>query len=261
MSEVEATVETAEIVEQVEVVEEVTEAAPSAEDSSEPIESAEAEKTVKRNSFQERINQKTREAKEAQALATSLQERLASYEQNTQQSAPRPKLEDFDYDESRFNEELDNWTQSSLSNSVRQARIEEHRHEAQAAQQATLQLAKDTFVERSNDFELDHPDFKDVVAKVPNSEVLTSAVLVSEDGPALAYHLGKNPDLAHQLSQMNPYTAMMEMGRISARLSTPAPTKVTNAPAPTKTVGSSAAVSKDPDKMTPDEYRRHRGYK
>ena len=261
MSEVEATAETAEIVETVEVVEEATEAT-SAEDSSEQVESQEAEeKTVKRNSFQERISQKTREAKEAQARAAELQERLAQYEQQTPESQPRPKLEDFDYDESRFNEALDTWQQSSLSNSVRRARLEEQQYEAQAAQQRTMALAQETFVERANDFELDHPDFKSVVANVPNSQVLTSAVLASEEGPALAYHFGKNPELAQQLSTMNPYMAMLEIGKISAKLSSPAPTKTTNAPAPSKPVGSQAAVSKDPDKMSPDEYRRYRGYK
>lgn len=262
MSEVESqAVETAEIVEAVEVVEEATEA-PSAEDSSEQVESQEAEeKTVKRNSFQERISQKTREAKEAQARAAELQERLAQYEQQTPQSQPRPKLEDFDYDESQFNEALDNWTQSSLSNSVRQARLEEQQHEARLAQQRTMALAQETFVERANDFELDHPDFREVVAKVPQSQVLTSAVLVSEDGPALAYHLGKNPDLAQSLSSMNPYMAMLEIGKISAKLSAPAPAQTTNAPAPSKPVGSSASITKDPDKMSPDEYRKWRGYK
>lgn len=260
MSEdLEPTVETTDLVEETVEVAEVDAVETTAEEVPSEEKVAE-EKLTKRNSFQERINQKTREAKEAQALATSLQERLASYEQTIQPSQSRPKLEDFDYDEQRFNEALDSWTSSSLSTSVRQVRLEEQRQEAKNAQQRTLAIAQETFVERANDFELDNPDFRDVVSKVPNSQVLTSAVLMAEDGPALAYHLGKNPGIAKELAEMNPYMAMLEIGKISARLSTKAPTKLSSAPPPSKTVGSSAAVSKDPDKMSPDEYRRHRGY-
>jgi hypothetical protein len=55
--------------------------------------------------------------------------------------------------------------------------------------------------------------------------------------------------------------AMMELGRLSQALSPNRPVTTSNAPAPAKPVRASGKVEKDPDKMTPAEYARFRGYR
>ncbi len=260
-----------------ETVEETTQAETQETESTEPVEakadetevsesgedSAEKEeKERKRNSFQERINQKTREAKEAQARVSELEDRLRSFEsQETQELAPRPKLEDFGYDEEKYAEALDDWTEQRSLLSARKARMEEQREEAQAQQARLQQLAVDTFKERSAQFEEEHPDYQEKLRSIPNSPILMQAALISDQGPQLAYYLGSNPDIANQLAVANPIIAAMELGKIQQKLSTPPPTQTTQAPPPAKPVGSSAKVEKDPDKMSAEEYAKFRGYR
>lgn len=232
----------------------------SGEDSAEK-ETEEREK--RRNSFQERINQKTREAKEYQAKYEESQQRLQEAEERLTENKldPMPQLEDFGYDPEAHNAAMAEWAQKSSAYGARQARLEEQRQESEYVQQQALKFARETFIERSNQFTEDHPDYRETIQKLPNSPLIMNAALVSDDGPALAYHLGKNPELANRLANSNPIIAAMELGRISQKLATPAPTKNTQAPPPAKPVGSSAKVEKDPDKMSAEEYAVYRGYR
>ena len=60
-----------------------------------------------------------------------------------------------------------------------------------------------------------------------------NAPLVQADQPAdLAYHLGKNPDLARSLSSMPPQAAAYALGKIAAGLQVPQPKIASNAPPP-----------------------------
>lgn len=76
-----------------------------------------------------------------------------------------------------------------------------------------------------------HDDFDEVVGspvEIPKSVEL--AIPHLKNGAAVAYHLGKNPDLAAQLMDMDPLQAVAEVGAISRELLA----KSTGAPAPDK---------------------------
>lgn len=64
------------------------------------------------------------------------------------------------------------------------------------------------------------------------------AILASDNPPALIYHLGKNPDLAYQIAEMNPLRAARELGRIEAGLTRPKAPTVSQAPPPVGSVPS-----------------------
>ena len=92
-------------------------------------------------------------------------------------------------------------------------------------------------------------------------EAMQQAIILSDNGPALAYHLASNPQKTAAINAMAPGLAMMELGRLSQALAPNRSVTTSNAPAPAKPVRASGKVEKDPDKMTPAEYARFRGYR
>jgi hypothetical protein len=89
------------------------------------------------------------------------------------------------------------------------------------------------------------PDFDQVVTQqTPVHQNAVPFIAESERGAEILYHLGKNPAAARDLWQKfetAPAQALMELGRIEARIATPAAKTVSKAPrpAPAITGGSS----------------------
>jgi hypothetical protein len=106
-----------------------------------------------------------------------------------------------------------------------------------------------------------YDDFDEVVGRedlaVPQSVQL--AVLEMDNGPEVAYYLGKHPELCQELLEMTPLAAVRKIGIISDRLSpearSPEPKPKPKPPAPLSTVGASATRSSVPlDQLSPREY-------
>jgi len=71
-------------------------------------------------------------------------------------------------------------------------------------------------------------------------------------------HLANNPDEARQIAMMSPIGQIRALGRIEAKLEQKSPVTVTKAPPPVKPVGQKAAITKDPGKMSDEEYAKWR---
>ena len=91
------------------------------------------------------------------------------------------------------------------------------------------------------------------------------AISESEHGPAVAYHLGKNPDLSRRWASLDPVSLFKELGRLEATLSAPAvvpqPKPVTQAPAPITPVqqAATAPINKELSDITSvAEWRKRR---
>jgi hypothetical protein len=144
-------------------------------------------------------------------------------------------------------------------------------HNEQAAEernQAALRETYDGYNQRVQTFAAEHPDFHDTLgADVMIPQTAGLAIVEMENGPEVAYWLGKNPAEAAKLHGMSELQQVMELGRISARLTgqngasqpPPAPRPVSNARPPVTTVGGTANTTpKAPEEMTHQEYRRWR---
>lgn len=213
----------------------------------------------KRNRVQERISQLTNRAKEAESRAKELEEMIASLEGEQPEEKAMPKLEEFEYDTAAYEAALSQWLAEKQAQSVNVAMTQQQRWQVEQAQRQAVEAAKQAFTAKQEAFELDHPDFKQVVSNFkPNSPAIAQAVLYSENGPALAYHLAKNPGLSQSLESMNPIIAAMEIGAIQQKLSAPPPVNSSKAPPPADDLKPTGTVDKDPDKMTPAEYRAWR---
>ena len=83
----------------------------------------------------------------------------------------------------------------------------------------------------------DLPDFDDMVASsdVQVSDQVRDAILDSDVGPKILYHLAEHTDLATKLAGMSTASALREIGKLEARFEAKAETK------PLSTVGRSKA--------------------
>lgn len=125
--------------------------------------------------------------------------------------AARPKLADFEYDESRYEAAVVEFTRAE-ARAAAEAVLAERENESAAKAKAQ------TFKERESAFKAETPDYESVAYYAPISNEVAELVKESESGPELAYYLGKNPEIAQTLSQLPERAAAREIGKIEARL-------------------------------------------
>jgi hypothetical protein len=150
----------------------------------------------------------------------------------------KPKLDDFDYDTEKFEQELAKWYDRKRAHDAAAAEADAAQKEQQKAWQAKLDAYGTAKAE------LKVKDMED--AEATATEVLSvtqqGVILQGAENPALVvYALGKNPKKAKELSAINdPVKFAFAVAKLETQL------KVTNrkaAPPPEKTVSGSAPKS------------------
>jgi len=183
-------------------------------------------------------------------------------------SVQPPKEEDFD----DYNDYIDKLTDYKVD--LKMAEYDRVM-EARAANQAHAQK-RQGLIEKLEAGREKYNDFDEVVHDpiVPITEAMVDILAETEYPAEIAYYLGKNLSQATQISRMPPIQAAKQIGIIEAKIAAdekakpsgsalPKPTvvkKTTSAPAPIKPVkpGGAEVVTKDPSKMTNEEYRAWR---
>jgi hypothetical protein len=176
----------------------------------------------------------------------------------------RPAQEDFEtYD--AFQEAVMDWKV--------QTKIAEHeagraRIERESAQQRAQETLVATHSARIDAFRSEHEDFDAVVERgkdLPITRPMQDAVLNSDVGPGLMYHLCQHPEECDRISEMHPMMAIKEMGKLEARIEAAqtgpvsSAETVTRAPRPIKPVGGGATASTVPlDQLPYQEFKRMR---
>lgn len=126
-------------------------------------------------------------------------------------------------------------------------------HQALAEQQRKLETAEAAARARYNDYDgvIEQITSDPILAQNP---VIRQALLGLENGPDIAYTLGKNLDVAYELANMNPIQAGMRLAELVNR----APRRVSNAPTPIKPLsgasGGTPGNSKELSDMSTAEY-------
>lgn len=206
---------------------------------------------------QERVNEITRARREAERRAEALERELASIrQQQPAQHQPRssekaPALADFNYD-------MDAWSQAMSDYAIAQAESRVEQKITSKTQQERQQSVQRSFEERAAKYAADHPDFDravdDLGRTVRFSPEVVEVIGESEHGPAVVHYLAQHLDEADRIARLPPHLAAVHLGRIEAQVSQAKPKPVTKAPSPAPTLGGGAAASKDPDRMTADEW-------
>jgi hypothetical protein len=141
---------------------------------------------------------------------------------------------------------------------------------AQREQVSTRQQAVSRFVVQQQTAASEYPDWDEVMEdalQLPASPAVEEAILYSDIGPDLQYHLAKNPQEAMRLNSLPPILAARQIGIIEARIAAekaarkaapPAPPAVSKAPDPITPVGGRGVVEVDPSKMSDKEFAEWR---
>lgn len=194
---------------------------------SEPVQEQEAEAKEERKQnpklekrFSELTKQREELRKEAERerqRASELEERLKSLEGNQsvkkeEVANERPRPEQFT-DAFEYAEALADW-------SAEQALVRRDQEE----QQRKFQEQRDNVLKAWNDrleqTKQELPDYDDMVASsdVVVSDQVRDAIIESDVGPKILYHLAENPEIAQKLQGMSTISALREVGKLEARL-------------------------------------------
>jgi len=236
-AETEAPVETTEKVETPETEQ------PQAEAKAE--EQADEKQEKPKSRAQQRVEEAIAAKKEAERRAAALEARLRVLEA---QQAPNPDSYD---DPTKFQADL-------TSHAVKQARADELKEEAQEARKSAEEARHSAWREKVETVKDRFPDF-DIIAhnpQLPVSETMADVISEHDNGPAILYYLGKNPEEARRIASLPPARQGLELGRIEAKVSIPPPKRTSTAPPPAPKLagGGSPSTTPAPDNMSMDAF-------
>lgn len=158
----------------------------------------------------------------------------------------------------KYAREIAEYTANHVLQTEREAQAAKTKQDADNAAQETQEAG---WRERADAVRAEHKDF-DAVAfnkEIAINKVMDGFILDSDLGPRILYHLGKNLDLAKEISQMSAYKTAGAMRDIERDLETTskASTETTDpkakvAPAPVRQLGGRNSAPPDPLKAAVD---------
>ena len=193
---------------------------PEQEIQSEPKAEEEAKATEKsKDKLEKRFSKISRQRDEANIRAEQLEARLRELEakanpQTIAQTAnadDKPKADQFN-DAFEYAEALAEWSaEKALKDrdiADQQRKAEEERNKVTESWNKKVSKAKEAI-----------PDFNKVVSKstVVVSDAIRDAILESDVGPQILYHLASDDDYAQSIASMPAIKALKEIGRLEAR--------------------------------------------
>jgi superfamily I DNA and/or RNA helicase len=220
----------------------------STEDQSEPKEAekeANQEGERKQNpKLEKRFSEITKQREEARQEAqrerqarVDLEQRLAALEQNRQPQ--QQSYIDQEPQPSQFADAFE-YAKALAEFSTEKALAERDRQVEQAREQEAQQKIIQSWAQKVQEAKAELPDFDDLVASsdVVVNNAVRDAILESDVGPKILYHLAENNDLAKKIASLSPNAALREIGKLEAKFEAKPETKQTapvvrsKAPAP-----------------------------
>jgi hypothetical protein len=217
------------------------------EEQSEPEAESEAKQEGERKQnpklerrFSEITKQREEARKEAQRereARQALEARLAALESQNQPQKANPT--DEKPQPSQFSDAFE--YAEALAEYTADKRIADmKRQEAEAKEAAERQKVIDQWASKVEKAKSSLPDFDDIVASsdVVVNDDIRDAILESDVGPQILYHLAENDEVAKKIAGLSPKQALREIGKLEARFEAkpeaekPAPIVKSKAPAP-----------------------------
>jgi hypothetical protein len=240
-----------------------SEAAPSPAATNPGEQQAEPEK----KGYGKRIDELTRLRRDAERdrdYWRDLAMRTAIPQPTRQEEPPKlPTLAEFGYDEKKYADAV-------KADVLKEAKAAFKAEAEQWAQKQTTESRKVQFDERAAAFAKANSDFYEVFNEsLPVSQAMAESIIDSDDGPAVAYYLGNNPDVAARIARLSPVQAGREIAKIEVRLAAErekaSQKPVSKAPAPPPHVtgsdpGTTVKSASDPesDRLSAAEWARLR---
>lgn len=201
--------------------------------------------------YKRRIDELTRDKHEARRQVERMEKMLEQLTAQQRQPDPVvPKIQPPDpndfaggqYDPRYIQAQLE-YTRVSAVEEAKAAIAQEYEqraaYERQTQLQARIETAEAAARQKFADYDL---AIEGITAdpRLAQNPTIRQAILGTDNGPELAYILGKNLDVAYEISQMNPIQAGMRLAELVNR----APRKVANAPAPIKPINATGGLGK-----------------
>ena len=198
------------------------------EDQSEPKEAekeANQEGERKQNpKLEKRFSEITKQREEARQEAQrerqarlDLEQRLAALEQNRQPEQQAVSI-DQEPQPSQFSDAFE-YAKALAEYSTEKALAERDRQQAMAREQEAQQKIIQSWAQKVQEAKAELPDFDDLVASsdVVVNNAVRDAILESDVGPKILYHLAENNDLAKKIAGLSPNAALREIGKLEAK--------------------------------------------
>jgi hypothetical protein len=193
------------------------------EERSEPeIEKEQEEKPKANPKLERRFSEITKQREEARKEAQTerearqaLEARLAALER---QPAPQAPAVDQEPQPSQFNDAFE--YAKALAEYTADKRIGEMRkQDAEAKEAVERQKVIETWASKVQAAKASLPDFDDIVASsdVVVNDDIRDAILESDVGPQILYHLAENEDVAKKIAGLSAKQALREIGKLEAR--------------------------------------------
>jgi hypothetical protein len=193
------------------------------EERSEPeIEKEQEEKPKANPKLERRFSEITKQREEARKEAQqerearqALETRLAALER---QPAPQAPKVDEEPQPSQFNDAFE--YAKALAEYTADKRIGEMRkQDAEAKEAVERQKVIETWASKVQAAKASLPDFDDIVASsdVVVNDDIRDAILESDVGPQILYHLAENEDVAKKIAGLSAKQALREIGKLEAR--------------------------------------------
>ena len=217
------------------------------------------EVTKQRDLAKQEAEQARQRTQELEQELKAIKSQAAPKQEQSRDEKPKP---DQFVDAFEYAEALADW---SAENAVMRARQEDVEKKIQVERAKVIE----TWNKRLEDTKSELPDFDDMVASsdVVVSDQVRDAILESDVGPRILYHLAENQDLAEKISKSSLITALREIGKLEAKFEKTEPKEVktvaqkSKAPAPISPIKagtSEQVIVTDTDKMTYSQYKAMR---
>lgn len=220
-----------------------------------------AQQTPKRNRTGEYINR-------LQSRVRELEADLAAVKGKKPEPSAAPTIEQHNFDVAAHSRATAEWAASQAVDAFKFQQNQE-------AATRRLQEVTETYNGKVAQFSTQHPDFVEKVTAIPYqpSEAVQLAIMAHDNGPAIAYALANDDDLAFQLASIQPHLAAAAVDRIASRLAaapqalpTPAQPQapqaaarpVSKAPPPVATVSGKSPTETPPEKLTDQQWWERR---
>jgi hypothetical protein len=196
-----------------------------------------------KNRFERRLDRAYRREAEAKARADHAEKRIAELEAKfapkEQSSEGEPKLEQFD--------DIEKYAQAKADFKAKQALKTHEEKQAQERAKASQSQISKSWEERVETASSKYDDWEDVVGEMKPTNPLSVAIMSSDNGEDVAYHLGKNLKEATRIASLDPLRQVLAIGQLSAKLSLdpPKPKQPSKAPAPITPVSGKEVASEE----------------
>ena len=201
----------------------------------EPKDEPKDEPAKRKKTAQERINELTRQRREA--------EREAAYWKSQAEQTKKPVQEDF--------EDFNDYIAAAIDHKERLKAAENIKKDMELRKKAAL----DVFKENATEIKAKNPDFDEVIERPVFTDTMKSVIFAMDNGPAVAYHIGKHPEVAGKFVHLAPEQQIYEILKIEqSLLLSENKKKISSAPPPIEPVGITGTSEKDPSKMSTAEW-------